>query len=263
MTAAEAVTGVIFDIQHSSFVDGPGMRSTVFLKGCPLRCCWCHNPEAIRPVPELVQHRGGTEAEWCGREVTVGAVLEEILGEKDYYAATGGGLTISGGEPLAQGAFTTALLHEAKARGLHTCLDTSGQGARETLAGLVADVDVVLFDYKATGAAKHRELTGMGPEVILRNLDFLCERGTAVILRCPMVPGLNDGPEHFTAIAELSRRESIRAVEILPYHHWGRGKAMPLWCPEWGLKQDSATVEDRTRWEAQLSQSGCLHATIR
>ena len=163
MATTESVRGVIFDIQHASFVDGPGMRSTVFLKGCPLRCRWCHNPEAIRPEPELLRHRDGTTDEWCGREVTVAEVLDEIAGEVDYYAATGGGLTISGGEPLAQGAFTTALLRGAKGRGLHTCLDTSGQGARETLAGVLADVDVVLFDYKATGRSTHRELTGVGP----------------------------------------------------------------------------------------------------
>ncbi len=267
-TQAARVLGCIFDIQHASFVDGPGMRGVVFLKGCPLRCLWCHNPEGIRPGREPLARKSdgrsaGEPVEWCGREVAAEDVLAEISGEKDYYAATGGGLTVSGGEPLFQAEFAEALLAGARDLGIHTCLDTSGCAPRGAFERVIPFTDLVLFDYKATGAKLHEKLTGVSPGAILDNLRFLCERGVPVILRCPMVPGLNDSDAHFDAIARLARENpSIRQVDILPFHPWGRGKPMPLWCEHWGLNMPPAGENDKARWKSLLHQTGNSRASI-
>lgn len=261
------ISGRIFDIQHTSLVDGPGMRSTVFLKGCPLRCVWCHNPEGIHPEPETLAHKGASastgETEWCGREVTAEAVIAEISGEKDYYAATGGGLTVSGGEPFFQPEFAEALLAGAHELGIHTCLDTSGCAPREAFERVIPFTDLVLYDYKATGGALHKKLTGVEQENILQNLEYLSARGVPVILRCPMVPGVNDSAEHFEAIARLAKTHpNIRQVDILPYHQWGRGKPMPLWCDHWGLNLPSTDEETKNRWKSILIQTGNAKASV-
>lgn len=262
--------GCVFDIQHASVVDGPGLRSTVFLKGCPLRCLWCHNPEAIRPESELLVLKKQKETcatqpapEWCGKWMTVNEILGEIEGETDYYTATGGGMTISGGEPLFQSAFATAVLSAAKERGIHTCLDTSGYAPREVLERVMPFTDLVLFDYKATGTALHRKLTGVEPELILQNLQYLRRLGASIILRCPMVPGVNDSLEHFEAIARLAEENpAIRQVDILPYHHWGRGKSTPRWCEHWGLNRPTASEADKIRWRSLLTQTGNVKAFV-
>lgn len=270
MECDSQVSGCVFDIQHASVVDGPGLRSTVFLKGCPLRCLWCHNPEAIHPEPELLipqkRNEGETaqrDPEWCGKQMTVDGVLRELEGEKDYYIATGGGVTVSGGEPLFQPEFTAAVFFAARQQGIHTCLDTSGYASRKALELVLPFTDLVLFDYKATGAALHRKLTGVDPTLILQNLEYLRQRETAIILRCPMVPEINDSLEHFEAIARLADGSaSIKQVDILPYHHWGRGKPAPLWCEHWGLNRPGATEEDKHRWRSLLKQTGNLKASV-
>jgi pyruvate formate lyase activating enzyme len=257
MTAS--VSGCIFDLQHASMVDGPGLRSVVFLKGCPLRCRWCHNPEGLRLEREQL-----TDREWCGREVTAAEIIWEVAGERDYYAATGGGLTLSGGEPLQQPGFAGAVLATAQAAGLHTCLDTSGYAPRAALESIIPWVNLVLFDYKATGEILHQQLTGVSAAPILDNLRFLCDREIPVILRCPMIPSLNDTAAHFAQIARLAgEHPAIRQVEIMPYHSWGRGKPRPLWCRHWGLEIPTASQSDLDRWQLQLRQTGNAKAIIR
>jgi pyruvate formate lyase activating enzyme len=261
-TESARVRGCIFDIQHASFVDGPGMRSVVFLKGCPLRCLWCHNPEGIRSAPEPLR-RGSEAIEWCGREVSAQEIIEEITGEADYYAATGGGLTVSGGEPLFQPAFAEALLAGAHARGIHTCLDTSGCAPRKTFERVLPFTDLVLFDYKATGTALHNKLTGATPSIILKNLKLLRERRIPVILRCPMVPGVNDTEVHFEAMACLAAKNpNIRQVDILPYHPWGRGKPKPFWCEDQELNLPTVNEHDKERWNTLLAKTGNTKASI-
>ena len=260
--------GMVFDIQKFSIHDGPGIRTTVFLKGCPLKCLWCHNPESqqsgqeISFMPEKCigcgwcfkncpqkahvmedgKHvlrrelciRCGKCTEKCyagantqiGKEMTVDEVIAEVLKDKPFYETSNGGMTISGGEPMAQFKFTQALLKEAKKHKLHTCLETSGFAASEKLLRIREDVDIFLFDYKESDSAKHLEFTGVPLADIVSNLLELDRLGSKIILRCPVIPGCNDTPLHFEGIANFaSRLSNVIEVNILPYHPLGKSKS--------------------------------------
>jgi len=204
--------GTIFNIQRFCTHDGPGIRTTVFLKGCPLRCAWCHNPESHREAPEVF-----SDGEHCGRRVTAREVLETVLRDREFYGETGG-MTLSGGEPLMQAAFSLELLRLAKEAGLHTAVETSGYC--EDLTPFLPYVDLWLYDIKLTDSAAHRRWTGVGNELILENLQKLPEN---VILRCPIIEGVNLCREHFAALQALGR-----PMEFLPYHPLGLEKAKRL-----------------------------------
>jgi len=278
--------GMVFDIQRFALHDGPGIRTTVFLKGCPLRCVWCHNPESWAAKPQVSFRReladgcpacaaagrgrltasAASRLEPCpagavsviGRSMSVGEVMEQVAADTAYYDLSGGGLTLSGGEPLAQPDFAAELLRAAKNDGIHTCLDTSGYATRRLLERIIGDVDLVLYDYKATGSAAHRALTGVGSERILENLAWLDGQGTPIWLRCPLVPGVNDAAAHLAAIAAMARRfPCIEAVDVMPYHALGRDKAERL-----GLRNplsDLASAGDDTiaAWLEELHRLGC------
>ncbi len=263
-------TGRIFDIQHFAIHDGPGIRTTVFLKGCPLRCLWCHNPESqaagveIFYLPEkcidcrtcaAVCPRGahhfeaaghyldraacdrcgacGLECytgalERVGQEMTVEAVLAEVLKDSAFYRDTGG-ITISGGEPMQQFAFTRALLEGAKAAGLRTCLETSGCTTRERCLEIAPLVDLFLFDVKESDPELHRRFTGVTNQAIRDNLRTLDRSGARLVLRCPLIPGYNDRPGHLAAIAELANElRNVVEIHILPYHPLGTSKRQRL-----------------------------------
>lgn len=262
------MTGMVFDIQKFSIHDGPGIRTTVFLKGCHLRCRWCHNPESQEPGPEISLipskcvscghcfqacplnghamdpnggrifnrarcRRCGACAEKCyakalekiGRELSVEAVLADVEKDRPFYETSDGGLTVSGGEPLFQFDFTLALLQEAKRRGLHTGIETCGFAPFERLERLMPFVDLFLYDCKETDPVRHREYTGVPREVIVENLIRLDRLGAQTILRCPIIPGLNDRDDHFAGIAELANRlGNIIEVNLMPYHPLGKAK---------------------------------------
>lgn len=290
--------GLVLDIQRAALHDGPGQRTTVLLKGCPLRCAWCDSPESWRGMAEIsfaqedcrhclacapaclndghlasagrhVLDRArcfacGTCVEACehgvlalvGREMTVAEVMAVVELDRAFYTRSGGGLTVSGGEPLSQPEFTRALLAAARDRAIPTCLDTSGEGRVEDLEAVLPFVDLVLFDYKATGSDRHRELTGSDGTRILQNLDRLLSRGVRVILRVPLVPGVNDEPAHLDGIAAIWSGGGIEAVEVMPYHALGRDKRALLGRgggPDW----PSATDEQAAAWLAALAGRGC------
>lgn len=267
-TLAGGTKGLIFDIQKFSIHDGPGIRTTVFLKGCPLRCLWCHNPESQARKPEisflpekciqcgycarvcpsrghLLENGGHTydrtnctacgactrecwskALERIGREITVEDALAEVMKDRAFYQHSGGGLTLSGGEPLLQFEFTRALLSAAKREGLHSVVETCGQTPGERYAELIPLVDLFYFDFKEADSALHREYTGVGNEAILENLRRLDAAGAAFVLRCPIISGLNDRTEHFEAIATLAREsKNMKEIHILPYHNLGSAKA--------------------------------------
>lgn len=259
--------GIIFDIQRFSLHDGPGIRTTVFLKGCSMRCRWCHNPESWSVDPQLMFYRDrctdclacvdacenhvhrsqqgvhtvqfslcnseGTcvdrcaygALKICGKERNVREVLEEVMADGAYYQNSGGGLTVSGGEPMLQVSFVRELLAGAKERGLHTCMETSGYARTESYRQIREFVDLFLFDIKHTNDAKHTEYTGVSNKLILRNLEALYEGGAQILIRCPIIPGINDTDEHIGGIAELMRKyPGLEGPEILPYHDMGKSK---------------------------------------
>jgi pyruvate formate lyase activating enzyme len=261
--------GVIFNIQRFSVHDGPGIRTTVFLKGCPLRCGWCSNPESIRLSPELITRdtkcitcgkcvescpqQAITVAEnarviqwekcnYCmdcaevcpsgaieavGRYMTVVEVLDIVARDASYYGRTGGGMTVSGGEPLMQWQFALKLLQEAKKRGFHTTLDTSGYADWEVLDKLLNHTDLVLYDVKHPNSARHREATGVPNEQILDNLlKMVGKAGPKVWVRHPVVPQFNDSEEDLEALCKLilTLKPSVEKISLLPYHKFGELK---------------------------------------
>jgi pyruvate formate lyase activating enzyme len=198
-----------------------------------------------------------------GQNMTVDCVLDEVARDADYYARSGGGLTLSGGEPLGQFEFARALLRAAKERGLHSCLDTSGQAHRRKFEMIADDVDLFLYDYKATDPDEHRALTGAPNHLILANLDYLYHRGAAIMLRCPLVPGVNDSPAHLAGIAALSARyPGLRGVEIMAYHALGRDKAARMGYDNPLVDLPNTGEPTKARWLDALHALGCERAKI-
>lgn len=195
--------GRVFDVQRCSVHDGPGLRTTVFLAGCPLRCAWCHNPEAF--------------AGETARTLEARAVLLEVLEDRAFYEVSGGGLTVSGGEPLLQPAFVRELVTLAKAEGVHTCLQTSGAVNEEALLQVLDVVDLVQFDLKHQDSARHQALTGKGNEQVLSNAALVAARAKQVEFRLPLVPGLTDTRENLERTAAFIRGLGAQTLHLVPY----------------------------------------------
>jgi pyruvate formate lyase activating enzyme len=263
------VTGRIFDIKRYSIHDGPGIRTTIFLKGCSLGCLWCHNPESIAAGPELMhwparcvrcysciqacpkgaiaKDAGGAVvvdrekcdvcgqcAEAClydamqvvGREMSVDEVLEEAEKDRVFYEQSGGGVTLSGGDPAVQSDFAEAILDACRARGLRTAVDTAGFTKNGTLDRLAAKTDLLLFDLKLIDDARHREFTGVSNVLILDNLERLAGAGPEIWVRIPLVRGVNDDEDNIRRTIKFLRSlKTVRRVGLLPYHSGGIDKA--------------------------------------
>ena len=222
MAKSNALTGIITDIHRTSTVDGPGIRTTVFTKGCPLRCVWCHNPE----TQSFLIEKG------YGREASVEEIAAECLKDRVYYELSGGGVTLSGGEPLAQPEFTLEILRRLKAEGIHTTLDTSGYAPLPVYERSLEVTDLYLFDYKATGEEQHLDLVECSLAPLLKNLDFLVSQGANVLIRCPLIPGLNDDGVHLQALLNLEKKyPGLVGIEVLPWHTMGNAKYDKLGMP--------------------------------
>jgi len=260
-------TGIVFDIKKFSIHDGPGIRTTVFFKGCPLHCVWCHNPEsqALQPEIMFLKERclycgacqevcaSGAIA-WCGdlqfiqqekctlcgacveacyaearqmvgREMTAAQMMAEIERDIAFYDESGGGVTFSGGEPLAQPDFLLVLLQSCREKEIHTALDTCGFASWERLNSIREYVDLFLYDLKLMDDARHKKLTGVSNKVILQNLQALSQRGHNIVLRVPVIPGVNDDADNIRQIGEFVAALPHRhRVDILPYHHTAADK---------------------------------------
>lgn len=259
-------TGIVFNIQRYSIHDGPGIRTTVFLKGCPLSCFWCQNPESQAPVPEilfdsekctrcgacieacpagatqvfeeniLIDRRRCTHCGRCievcpaearrmaGKRMSVSEVMDEVSRDARFYENSGGGITLSGGEPLAQPDFAFALLERSREADLHTALETCGYASWKTIARLLPLVDFVLFDIKHPEGGAHRRAVGKDNRRILENARRIAAL-KPMLVRVPLIPGFNDSPAMVTAIARLVSRElNGAALEMLPYNPMGEAK---------------------------------------
>lgn len=258
-------TGTVFNIQKFSIHDGPGIRTTVFMKGCPLKCKWCSNPESINPDPEIMacdrkcMHCGkckevcpedaiiaieGTEridfskCNYCmecvkvchskaleptGRYMSVNEVLEEVAKDSIFYRNSGGGVTLSGGEPLFQSRFTGDLLKRCKEKGFHIALDTTGYAPWKVMDDVLQYVDLILYDIKHMDDRSHIEGTGVSNTKILENLEKTASR-VKTWIRFPVIPGFNDSPKNVEEVAFLASTLGVEKVSLLPYHEWGKHK---------------------------------------
>lgn len=292
----------VFDIQRFALHDGPGIRTTVFVKGCPLDCLWCHNPESKRFQPQLSclfknctgcgncvaacpngvhkitedgVHEIAFEKCLCcgacvnacynralkifGNEMSTDELMKIILKDVSFYEKSGGGLTVSGGEPMSQFEGTLELMKRAKEKGIHTCLDTSGFAPTAKYEQILPYTDVFLLDYKLTDLEMHNKYTGVPNDLIKTNLDFLCAHGAKIFLRCPIIPGINDDDEHFAAITALSQKyEQIDQVNIMAYHDMAKGKVRHI--GETYALDDLKTVDkaEKQAMYDRLEQLGCL-----
>lgn len=217
------VKGRIFDIQRYSIHDGGGIRTIVFLKGCPLRCRWCCNPEGQHYNVEKMT-LGGKE-KIVGQDVTVGEIIDIIERDRIYYRRSGGGLTLSGGESLTQPDFAVALLKTSKERGINTAMESTGFADFSVISRYLPYLDLYLMDIKHMNSAKHKEFTSQPNELILENARKITDAGTRLIVRTPVIPTFNATKEEIGEIAKFARSlKGVTQMHILPYHRIGTDK---------------------------------------
>lgn len=264
------LTGTIFDLKRYAINDGPGIRTAVFMKGCPLDCWWCHNPEGRSSHPQLMVRTNrcrlcgdcvtscpqsaislgdqvvtdmarcqdcGICAQVCvhgarelvGRVVTVEELLREIERDVVFFDQSGGGVTLTGGEPLMQPRFVIELLRACKEHGIHTVLDTSGYASWPVMAEVAGQTDLFLYDLKLMDDARHRKYTGVSNRLIISNLKRLSAAGENIIVRIPLIPGVNDDEQNLKLTHRfLVNLPNLAGVEVLPYHDIAQAKYAAL-----------------------------------
>jgi pyruvate formate lyase activating enzyme len=215
---------LIFDIRHFTIHDGPGIRTTVFFKGCPLRCRWCHNPESQELDAEEVFIQRVMDGKVFDARSAVGSlrsaadIMEEIDKDAVFYRESGGGVTFSGGEPLLQVDSLVELLALCRMKGFHTAIDTSGHAEPAAVRKVMDLADLWLFDLKIMDDARHIEFTGVSNELALRNLELLSNAGKNIVIRFPLIPGITDDEENLESIAGVMKVIKLNRADILPYH---------------------------------------------
>ena len=294
--------GLLFDVQRFSLHDGPGIRTTVFFKGCPLRCRWCQNPESHEPRPEMAFYRERCEgcfrceavcpeqaithrperridfarcsacgacAEVCSQRavVRIGShwpvdrLVAEVLQDRDFYEDSGGGVTLSGGEPMAQPAYLARLLPRLKAHGLHVALETCGVFAWKPMEALLPDLDLVYFDLKHMDPGVHRALTGRDNALILDNFRRLSLHFDRLRARMPLVPGMNDDAANLRATARFLRENRHARIHGLPYHNLGEAKLARMATDLKPLNAGRMTHDRRDRVIDIFAREG-IHAVV-
>jgi pyruvate formate lyase activating enzyme len=280
------VTGTIFNIQGYSIHDGPGIRTMVFLKGCPMRCLWCSNPESqgFQPEvefferrcikcgrclascargainPDLEPARGhkinrslcdecGECARHCptgalavtGEEIATEDVLRRITKERSYHRKSGGGVTLSGGEPLAQPEFSRSILRACYNMNIHTAIETAGHAPWDHFEDILEFTNLVLYDVKHMDDAVHQQITGVSNRLILQNAGRIAQSGIPMVIRIPLIPGVNQTEGDLRATARYVSGLGVREVHLLPYHEFGRDKYERL-SREYGMARDGGSV---------------------
>ncbi|MFH1120529.1 MAG: radical SAM protein [Bacteroidota bacterium] len=223
--------GYVFDIRHFSVHDGPGIRTAVFLKGCPLRCRWCHNPESheMLPVETIVEKQIDDKLvmiqETIGKSITPEEVLDEVLKSRLFFEESGGGVTFSGGEPLMQPLFLLECIRLMKYNNISVALDTSGYARPDDFSMVLKETDMLLFDLKHTDADMYHEFTNGSLETVLGNLHSAALSEIPIIVRIPLVPGFNMSLNIYTRMAEIiSGLKNLLRVDLLPYHYFASHK---------------------------------------
>jgi pyruvate formate lyase activating enzyme len=295
-------SGLVFNILRFCLHDGPGIRTTVFLKGCPLACWWCHNPEGQASRPDLLFYearcrrcgacvevcphaeavppdggvrpsrlceRCGACVEVCvasarelvGRRMSVAEVLREVERDVIFFEESGGGVTLSGGEPLLQPRFVAALLGACRDRRIHTALETCGMAATQVLLEIARKADLVLYDLKVLDPQKHRHYTGVPNLAIKTNLEALAATGHPLVVRLPVIPGINDGEADIDDSARFLARLGLRRIDLLPYHRVGIDKYQRLGVP-YRLPETAAPGPAQNRAVAARFESAGFEVTM-
>ena len=291
-------TAVIFNIQRFSIHDGPGIRTTVFFKGCPLRCGWCANPESQRPEPQpLYMSRKCVGCRTCinvcpekalwfedghvvrdtlrcrecltcagqcpveamtvqGKAWTVEDLLKETLRDKDFYDSSGGGVTLSGGEPLLQHRFVTEFLKELRRAGIHSAMETSGFQKTDVFVEVVKELDFLYIDCKHPDSREHRKRTGQPNELILTNISRAVKMNIPMEVRIPVIPGFNDSADTAVAFAEKLTGIGVRSVQLLPFHQMGEAKWDWMFMPYTLAGEKALHKEDLDEYAGILEKEG-------
>lgn len=271
------MTGTVFDIQRFSVHDGPGIRTTVFMKGCPLRCGWCHNPEGLTGeigvqffeeeciacrrcggirTPDAAKNCPAGALKVSGQEMTPEDLLSAILADRDFYG-TEGGVTFSGGECLLQADFVAEMLRLAKEAGITTAVDTCGFVPWESIGKTVPYTDTYLYDIKCADSPQHERFTGRPNGLILENLEKLAAVHDSIWIRVPVIPGFNDSDREMAAVAEIvSRTPGVTRVTLMPYHTLGKSKYKTLGLTPPYETETRISDADLARWKS-LFAGGC------
>ncbi|MDD2562890.1 MAG: glycyl-radical enzyme activating protein [Salinivirgaceae bacterium] len=227
--------GIIFDYKHFSVNDGPGIRLTVFLKGCPLRCKWCHNPESFSCAIETWNQTDHLDGQsflrniQVGQQVDIESLMKVVMADSLFFSKSGGGVTFSGGEPMMQPEFLVEALKECIKQGIHTCVDTSGFAKTGQFRSVLKYTDLVLFDLKVMDSTIHKQITGVDNYLILNNLSVAVQNKVPVRIRIPLIPDITDTPSNLEAILEFIKPlDSIQGIDLLPYHSMSKSKHAKL-----------------------------------
>ncbi len=299
---ASATQALIFDIQRFSLHDGPGIRTTVFFKGCSMACCWCQNPESHNPSPELIFYKDscigcfrcrevcpedaildnpfvridypkcsvcGECVSACntdslrmvGRKWNADDLLSEVLKDKDYFEESGGGITLSGGEPLLQSTFLKTFLPLVKEKGIHINLETSGMVAWNRMEETISFLDLVFYDIKHMDSEIHKQHTGCPNELILDNFSRLAKRFSNLQARMPVVPGINDTPENIRATAMFLKKNHHDSIHLLAYHNMGEAKLERINTRQKALNLQSLKADDLLK-VTELFNKENIHAVL-
>lgn len=236
-------------IQFFSTGDGPGIRSTIFLKGCNLRCPWCHNPETIAPVPQTLLFQDTGKLVSYGMNLTVEEAVESVMRDVDFYKASQGGVTVSGGEPMLQPEGVAELCRRLRQLGVSTLIDTAGNVPWDHFERVLPYTDCLFYDFKSPDEKVYREIVRGNQKLIYENLRKISDRGFALHVRIPLIPGINDDTHSLERGAALLVEMGIRNVDLLPFHRMGEAKyrAMGL---SYAFRDTRPLSEERIR-EAQ------------
>ncbi len=253
-------SGIIFDIKHFAVHDGPGIRTTIFFKGCPLSCLWCHNPESIKPQCESLQvlrkmdGKSFPYTKSIGEVITTAAIISILEKDQIIMEESGGGVTFSGGEPLLQPKFLKELLIECKKRSFHTTVDTSGYASETVLKEVIPHTDLFLFDLKSLDPDQHESGTGVPLSVILKSFRLITEANKKIRLRIPVVPDFNFTKTDLSNFKKFTNdhKDKIEAIHLLPYHSIAKNKYKNLGIENTFSSQKSLSKNDLKLWKEEM-----------